>query len=50
MPKGSHELTLSVVCDSYIGADREISLSVEVAEGEESEDEDSDEGSDVEMS
>ena len=50
MPKGKHELTLSVVCDSYIGADREIALSVDVGEGEEEDesDEDASDG-DVEM-
>ena len=38
-----------VVCDSYIGCDREFAVDVNVAEGEESEDEDSDDDEDVEM-
>lgn len=52
LPQGTHELTLSLVCDSYIGADREQTFTVTVAEGEESSEEDSDdedEDEDVEM-
>ncbi|KAG6820013.1 hypothetical protein H0H93_006477 [Arthromyces matolae] len=37
LPKGTHSLKLYVICDSYIGADHDISLDpIEVAEGEES--------------
>ena len=37
LPKGSHNLKLYVICDSYIGADHDISLDpIDVAEGEES--------------
>ncbi|KAH9077836.1 Sec63 Brl domain-containing protein [Lactarius deliciosus] len=43
-PKGEHALKLYVICDSYVGADRDINLdSIDVAEGEDS---DSDEDSD----
>lgn len=35
-----------MVCDSYIGADREFGFSVDVAEGEESEEEDDDDSED----
>jgi len=44
---GAHDLSLTVVCDSYVGADREFEFKVQIGEGEESED-DSDE--DEEMS
>ena len=47
LPKGTHALKLYVICDSYVGADHDISLDpIEVAEGEDSdsdEDMDSDE-------
>ncbi|PPQ88313.1 hypothetical protein CVT25_012373 [Psilocybe cyanescens] len=47
LPKGTHNLKLYVICDSYVGADHDIALDpIEVAEGEDSdsdEDMDSDE-------
>lgn len=47
LPKGTHNLKLYVICDSYLGADHDIALDpIDVAEGEESdsdEDMDSDE-------
>jgi pre-mRNA-splicing helicase BRR2 len=45
LPQGRHELKLSVICDSYMGADHDIAIEpIEVAEGEESDsDDDSDE-------
>ncbi|EAU82983.1 DNA polymerase theta/eta [Coprinopsis cinerea okayama7 len=47
LPQGTHKLKLYVICDSYVGADHDISLDpIEVAEGEDSdsdEDMDSDE-------
>ena len=47
LPKGTHNLKLYVICDSYMGADHDIDLdSIDVAEGEDS---DSDEDSDEEM-
>jgi len=50
LPKGAHKLTLSVVCDSYIGCDREFAIDVNVAEGEDSDDDDDDDDDeDVEM-
>jgi len=37
LPKGTHSLKLYVICDSYVGADHDLSLDpIEVAEGEES--------------
>lgn len=43
LPKGTHNLKLYVICDSYIGADHDIDMDpLDVAEGEES-DSDSDE-------
>lgn len=37
LPQGSHKLKLYVICDSYVGADHDISLDpIDVAEGEES--------------
>lgn len=48
LPKGQHHLKLSVICDSYMGADHDIDLgTIDVAEGEDS---DEDEDSDEEMS
>jgi hypothetical protein len=40
-----------VVCDSYVGNDKEFTFSVDVGEGEDSDEDssDGDEGSDVEM-
>ena len=44
LPKGTHNVRLYVICDSYMGADHDIALDpIDVAEGEES---DSDEESD----
>jgi pre-mRNA-splicing helicase BRR2 len=45
LPKGTHNVRLYVICDSYMGADHDIALDpIEVAEGEDSDsDEDSDE-------
>ena len=34
LPMGPHDLTLSVVSDSYVGADREFTFTVQVAEGD----------------
>ncbi|KAF6753600.1 Sec63 Brl domain-containing protein [Ephemerocybe angulata] len=37
LPQGAHKLKLFVICDSYVGADHDITLDpIEVAEGEES--------------
>ncbi|TFK19294.1 hypothetical protein FA15DRAFT_601796 [Coprinopsis marcescibilis] len=37
LPKGSHKLKLYVICDSYVGADHDISLDpIDVEEGEDS--------------
>lgn len=44
--EGKHDLTLSVVSDSYVGCDREYSLSVQVAAGEGSDEDDDDEDED----
>lgn len=48
LPQGSHNLKLSAICDSYMGADHDIPLDpIEVAEGDDSdsdEDMDSDDG------
>ncbi|KAJ7063405.1 putative RNA helicase [Mycena amicta] len=42
LPKGTHSLKLYVICDSYLGADHDISLdAIEVAEGEDSDSDDS---------
>lgn len=44
LPKGQHALKLYVICDSYMGADHDISLdALEVAEGEDSDEDNSDE-------
>ncbi|KAK7461038.1 Pre-mRNA-splicing helicase BRR2 [Stygiomarasmius scandens] len=41
LPKGRHEIKLYVICDSYVGADHDITIGeLDVAEGEESSDED----------
>ena len=48
LPKGTHNLKLYVICDSYMGADHDIALDpIDVAEGEDSDDDDD---SDEEMS
>ncbi|KAF7294831.1 putative ATP dependent RNA helicase [Mycena indigotica] len=48
LPKGTHSLKLYVICDSYLGADHDISLDpIEVAEGEDS-DSDDDSGDEME--
>ncbi|KAF5370279.1 hypothetical protein D9758_006929 [Tetrapyrgos nigripes] len=51
LPKGRHEVKLYVICDSYVGADHDITIGeLDVAEGEESSDEDdSDEDEDDKM-
>ncbi|KAG9310011.1 putative RNA helicase [Chiua virens] len=51
LPKGTHALKLYVICDSYVGADHDLSLDpIDVAEGEESDsDEDEDESGDDAM-
>ncbi|KAH0834659.1 putative RNA helicase [Lanmaoa asiatica] len=51
LPKGTHSLKLYVICDSYVGADHDLSLDpIEVAEGEESDsDEDEDDSGDDAM-
>ncbi|KAF8212106.1 Sec63-domain-containing protein [Mycena galopus ATCC 62051] len=50
LPKGTHSLKLYVICDSYLGADHDISLDpIEVAEGEDSDsDEDMESGDEME--
>ncbi|KAI0258389.1 Sec63-domain-containing protein [Gloeopeniophorella convolvens] len=49
LPKGTHELKLYVICDSYVGADHDITLEpIDVAEGEDSDSDESD-GSGDEM-
>lgn len=48
LSKGKHDLKLYVICDSYVGADHDISLgTVEVAEGEDSDDDDDDSDDDM---
>lgn len=48
LPQGEHKLKLYVICDSYSGADHDISLEpITVAEGEESDSDEDD--SDEEM-
>jgi len=49
LPKGTHSLKLYVICDSYLGADHDISLDpIEVAEGEDSDsDEDMESGDEM---
>ena len=40
LPKGTHNLKLYVICDSYVGADHDIDMDpIEVAEGEDSDSE-----------
>lgn len=47
LPPGTHTLKLYIICDSYNGADHDITLgAIEVAEGEES-DSDEDDSDDV---
>jgi pre-mRNA-splicing helicase BRR2 len=50
LPQGTHNLRLSAICDSYMGADHDIPLDpIEVAEGEDSDsDEDMKSGSEME--
>lgn len=49
LPKGTHSLKLYVICDSYVGADHDLSMdTIEVAEGQES-DSDDDESNDDDM-
>ncbi|KAH7882250.1 putative RNA helicase [Phlebopus sp. FC_14] len=50
LPKGTHALKLYVICDSYVGADHDLSMDpIEVAEGEESDsDEDMESGDEME--
>ncbi|KAF7305029.1 putative ATP dependent RNA helicase [Mycena kentingensis (nom. inval.)] len=49
LPKGTHSLKLYVICDSYLGADHDISLEpIEVAEGEDSDSDDDDSGDEME--
>ena len=44
LPQGRHELKLSVICDSYMGADHDIAIdAIDVAEGESDSEEESDE-------
>lgn len=46
LPKGEHALKLYVICDSYVGADHDLSLDpIDVAEGEDSDDDDDDDES-----
>ena len=43
LPAGSHKLHLYVICDSYMGADHDITLdAIQVAQGAEDSDEDDD--------
>ena len=48
LPPGPHDLSLTIVSDSYVGADREFEVHVDIPEG--AEDASSDEDSDQEMS
>ncbi|EIW74460.1 Sec63-domain-containing protein [Coniophora puteana RWD-64-598 SS2] len=50
LPKGSHDLKLYVICDSYVGADHDLKVdTIDVAEGEDSDsDEDMESGSEME--
>jgi pre-mRNA-splicing helicase BRR2 len=50
LPQGTHNLKLSAICDSYMGADHDIALDpIDVAEGEDSDsDEDMDSDNDME--
>ncbi|KAF9226154.1 Sec63-domain-containing protein [Gyrodon lividus] len=50
LPKGNHALKLYVICDSYVGADHDLSVDpIEVGEGEESDsDEDMESGDEME--
>lgn len=48
LPKGTHNLKLYVICDSYIGADHDIPLeAIEVAEGEDRDSDDYDSADDA---
>lgn len=49
LPKGTHALKLYVICDSYVGADHDLSMDpIEVAEGEDSDsDEDMESGDEM---
>lgn len=47
LPKGTHSLKLYVICDSYVGADHDVSLDpIDVAEGEESDSDEDEDDSD----
>ncbi|KAH7919595.1 Sec63-domain-containing protein [Leucogyrophana mollusca] len=50
LPKGTHTLKLYVICDSYVGADHDLSVDpIDVAEGEDSDsDEDMESGDEME--
>ena len=50
LPKGTHNLKLYVICDSYMGADHDINLDpIDVAEGEDSDsDEEMESGDEME--
>jgi pre-mRNA-splicing helicase BRR2 len=47
--EGKHDLTLSVVSDSYVGCDREYPVSVAVAAGEGSDEDDDEDDEDEKM-
>jgi len=49
LPKGQHALKLYVICDSYVGADHDLSLDpIDVAEGEDSDSDDDESGNEME--
>lgn len=49
LPQGEHRLRLYVICDSYSGADHDISLDpITVAEGESSDSDESESGEEME--
>jgi pre-mRNA-splicing helicase BRR2 len=49
LSKGKHDLTLFLMCDSYVGVDQAPTFSVDAAEGEEEDDDDVEEDEDAEM-